>query len=255
MPRRRPRCCALARSPGRRSRLCSGIGSTGRSPGARGAERARAADIALRAARAIFGSRRDAGRARGSRARFAGLLGAPTWQARLDLSPSGDLMEAAANLFAHLRALDAFGAAAIAVAPVLRHELGVAINDGFDGRPPQRRHDWHRWFGSATGKTISLRLRGNRRKVATVIDRDGHEREFELGRISTRQGDRGFAFSGRGGGPAGSQSLDRFSAAFGARNGDWRAPLRALPLRLPADRRWRRDDRARHLDGQLGRRI
>ena len=31
----RPRCCALARSPGRRSRLCSGIGSTGRSRRAR----------------------------------------------------------------------------------------------------------------------------------------------------------------------------------------------------------------------------
>ena len=36
----------------------------------------------------------------------------------LNLSPRGDLIEAAANLFSHLRALDAAGAAAIAVMPV-----------------------------------------------------------------------------------------------------------------------------------------
>ncbi len=51
----------------------------------------------------------------------------------LNLSPAGDLAEAAANLFAHLRALDARaaaeGAAGIAVAPVPRAGLGVAIND------------------------------------------------------------------------------------------------------------------------------
>ena len=51
----------------------------------------------------------------------------------LDLSPSGDLAEAAANLFAHLRALDALaardGAAGIAVAPIPRAGLGLAIND------------------------------------------------------------------------------------------------------------------------------
>jgi L-threonylcarbamoyladenylate synthase len=47
----------------------------------------------------------------------------------LNLSPSGDLVEAAANLFAHLRALDAMGADAIAVMPVPRHGLGEAIND------------------------------------------------------------------------------------------------------------------------------
>jgi L-threonylcarbamoyladenylate synthase len=45
----------------------------------------------------------------------------------LDLSPSGDLVEAAANLFAHLRALD--GADTIAVAPVPHEGLGEAIND------------------------------------------------------------------------------------------------------------------------------
>jgi L-threonylcarbamoyladenylate synthase len=47
----------------------------------------------------------------------------------LDLSPKGDLTEAAANFFSHLRALDASGASVIAVAPVPREGLGEAIND------------------------------------------------------------------------------------------------------------------------------
>ncbi|KAF0187403.1 MAG: threonylcarbamoyl-AMP synthase [Hyphomonadaceae bacterium] len=47
----------------------------------------------------------------------------------LNLSPSRDLTEAAANLFAHLRALDATGAACIAVAPIPETGLGEAIND------------------------------------------------------------------------------------------------------------------------------
>ncbi|SEL24545.1 translation factor SUA5 [Roseovarius nanhaiticus] len=55
---------------------------------------------------------------------FAGTPGAA-----LDLSASGDLVEAAANLFAHLHALDARGAKAIAVAPVPDTGLGRAIND------------------------------------------------------------------------------------------------------------------------------
>lgn len=46
----------------------------------------------------------------------------------LNLSPTGDLVEAAANLFAHLHALDA-EAARIAVAPVPEEGLGEAIND------------------------------------------------------------------------------------------------------------------------------
>jgi L-threonylcarbamoyladenylate synthase len=49
--------------------------------------------------------------------------------ARLDLSPSGDLVEAASHLFSYLRALDASGAARIAVAPIPEHGLGAAIND------------------------------------------------------------------------------------------------------------------------------
>ena len=54
------------------------------------------------------------------------------WPANGDvwnLSPTGDLAEAAANLFAMLRAADAAGPAGIAVAPVPDHGLGEAIND------------------------------------------------------------------------------------------------------------------------------
>lgn len=47
----------------------------------------------------------------------------------LTLSPSGDLREAAANLFAYLRAADRTASTAIAVAPVPEHGLGEAIND------------------------------------------------------------------------------------------------------------------------------
>ncbi|THD82004.1 MAG: threonylcarbamoyl-AMP synthase [Phenylobacterium sp.] len=46
-----------------------------------------------------------------------------------NLSPSGDLAEAAANLFAYLRAADRSGAAGIAVAPIPDEGLGEAIND------------------------------------------------------------------------------------------------------------------------------
>jgi L-threonylcarbamoyladenylate synthase len=46
-----------------------------------------------------------------------------------NLSPNGDLIEAAANLFSHLRALDASGATAIAVMSVPHDGLGEAIND------------------------------------------------------------------------------------------------------------------------------
>jgi L-threonylcarbamoyladenylate synthase len=49
--------------------------------------------------------------------------------AALNLSARGDLIEAAANLFSHLRALDAAGASAIAVMPVPNDGLGEAIND------------------------------------------------------------------------------------------------------------------------------
>jgi L-threonylcarbamoyladenylate synthase len=49
--------------------------------------------------------------------------------AMINLSPSGDLVEAAANLFSALRALDAAGATAIAVMAIPHAGLGEAIND------------------------------------------------------------------------------------------------------------------------------
>jgi L-threonylcarbamoyladenylate synthase len=47
----------------------------------------------------------------------------------LDLSPGGDLIEAAANLFAYLRELDARGAVRVGVAPIPSRGLGEAIRD------------------------------------------------------------------------------------------------------------------------------
>ncbi|MCX8253277.1 Threonylcarbamoyl-AMP synthase [Beijerinckiaceae bacterium RH AL1] len=49
--------------------------------------------------------------------------------AALDLSPRGDLAEAAANLYAYLRQLDARAPARIAVAPIPAQGLGLAIGD------------------------------------------------------------------------------------------------------------------------------
>jgi L-threonylcarbamoyladenylate synthase len=62
---------------------------------------------------------------------FGPELPAGAGQARkiLNLSPHGDLVEAAAHLFSHLRALDATGAGRIAVMPVPHDGLGEAIND------------------------------------------------------------------------------------------------------------------------------
>ncbi|WP_375409214.1 L-threonylcarbamoyladenylate synthase [uncultured Methylobacterium sp.] len=58
--------------------------------------------------------------------RPAGLSDAVAWE---DLSRSGDLVEAAAGLFAALRRLDATGADVIAVGPIPRTGLGEAINN------------------------------------------------------------------------------------------------------------------------------
>ncbi|MFN3524257.1 MAG: L-threonylcarbamoyladenylate synthase [Phenylobacterium sp.] len=54
---------------------------------------------------------------------------APAGAGRWNLSPAGDLAEAAANLFAFLRAADRTGPSAIAVAPIPHEGLGEAIND------------------------------------------------------------------------------------------------------------------------------
>ena len=59
---------------------------------------------------------------------FCGRFGA-CGQPMLDLSKSGDLTEAAANLYAHLRQLDATGCERIAVAPIPDVGLGAAMND------------------------------------------------------------------------------------------------------------------------------
>ncbi|AOF89068.1 L-threonylcarbamoyladenylate synthase [Sinorhizobium sp. RAC02] len=47
----------------------------------------------------------------------------------LDLSPSGDLAEAAANLFGYMKQADATGAGSIAFSPIPSDGLGEAIND------------------------------------------------------------------------------------------------------------------------------
>lgn len=59
----------------------------------------------------------------------ADISGIAASRAVMNLSPSGDLTEAAANLFGCLRALDRTGARSIAVMPVPHHGLGEAIND------------------------------------------------------------------------------------------------------------------------------
>ncbi len=57
------------------------------------------------------------------------LLGFGPTECDLNLSRAGDLVEAAANLFGHLHALDALGAGTIAVSPIPETGLGRAIND------------------------------------------------------------------------------------------------------------------------------
>ncbi|MGP4750715.1 L-threonylcarbamoyladenylate synthase [Agrobacterium pusense] len=63
--------------------------------------------------------------------RFEGIpvAGEETARAVFDLSPSGDLSEAAANLFDYLKAADASGADSIAITSIPTHGLGEAIND------------------------------------------------------------------------------------------------------------------------------
>jgi L-threonylcarbamoyladenylate synthase len=62
--------------------------------------------------------------------RFAGMpVDATRAHAIFDLSPTGDLTEAATNLFDTLKRADATGARCIAVAPIPDHGLGEAIND------------------------------------------------------------------------------------------------------------------------------
>ncbi len=60
---------------------------------------------------------------------FGPSIPGPNSAPRLSLSPSGNLIEAAAQLFAALRQLDASGCPTIAIAPIPAHDLGEAIND------------------------------------------------------------------------------------------------------------------------------
>jgi L-threonylcarbamoyladenylate synthase len=60
---------------------------------------------------------------------FLAFGSAPEGPLVFNLSPSGDLAQAAANLFVQLRAADAARPAAIAVAPIPNEGLGEAIND------------------------------------------------------------------------------------------------------------------------------
>ncbi len=72
--------------------------------------------------------------------------------AALNLSPRGDLLEAAANLFAMLRELDrAAGVTGIAVAPIPESGLGVAINDRLRraAAPADEPLDWNDERGPA----------------------------------------------------------------------------------------------------------
>ena len=57
------------------------------------------------------------------------LLGYGPVEAALNLSPSGDLVQAAGGLFDALHQLNAMGASRIAVSPIPYHGLGRAIND------------------------------------------------------------------------------------------------------------------------------
>ena len=105
---RDPRCCGLARLRARRSRASFGRRSPfgtkrSRRPNAPGQLESHYAPRArLRLEAADVESDEAA-------LDFAGALAASAAVARLDLSPSGDLVEAASNLFAYLRALDETG--------------------------------------------------------------------------------------------------------------------------------------------------
>lgn len=63
----------------------------------------------------------------------------PTSGPAFNLSPAGDLIEAAANLFAALRLLDASGVATIAVMAIPTDGLGEAINDRLERASAPRR--------------------------------------------------------------------------------------------------------------------
>ena len=89
---------------------------------------------------------------------FGGALASSPAERRLDLSPSGDLDEAAANLFAYLRALDATGAPRIAVAPIPERVSARRSTTGC-AAPPRR----------AEGAAIDFRRAAYRRGGAEIF--------------------------------------------------------------------------------------
>jgi L-threonylcarbamoyladenylate synthase len=110
---------AIARVVGRSVEVATGAPEKPMSPGMLGRHYAPAARLRL-----------GAGEARNGEALLAfGPTVPPHAGAMLNLSTSSDLVEAAANLFSHLRVLDGSGAATIAVMPIPEEGLGEAIND------------------------------------------------------------------------------------------------------------------------------
>ena len=123
-----PNCCVRERSRGRRSnrrfeRQSSRAGGARAAPNAPGQL---ASHYAPKAALRLGAAHVSADEAALD---FGGALKGASPGARLDLSPSGDLVEAASHLFSYLRALDATGPERIAVAAIPEHGLGAAIND------------------------------------------------------------------------------------------------------------------------------
>ncbi len=72
-----------------------------------------------------------------------------------NLSPAGDLREAAASLFGALHDLDAAGATMIAAMPIPAHGLGEAINDRLR---PRRRAAAKKRRGGGQGLTRHRRM-------------------------------------------------------------------------------------------------
>ena len=123
-----PNCCVRERSRGRRSNWRFERRSS--RAGARATRRTRPGNWRRTTRRRLrFGSARPTSRRTKPRSISAARSRAQAARARLDLSPSGDLVEAASHLFSYLRALDAAGPERIAVAPIPEHGLGAAIND------------------------------------------------------------------------------------------------------------------------------
>ena len=144
--RRLPRSSrvAAARRPRRATRSNARLARhwpTRRPAGPRRSARARHAGLALRAARPAAARCKRRPRRRGAACVWARPAGRRRGRHTLNLSEAGDLVEAAANLFSHLRTLDALNATTIAVMPMPGEGLGEAINDRLLVPPRPRRAD------------------------------------------------------------------------------------------------------------------